>query len=937
MLTTASWLVRDLGRNAGLAAVYALVAWASLLLAIPPSAASPLFPAAGLALAAVLTWGPRCLYGVFAGAFVANAFNLSEWPTTLAMPDHRELLISLGIATGNSLQAWIGAALIRRALRARVVLQDLNALARFYGLGMLSCVISASIGTATLVTGGVFAPSLAIDHWALWWVGDSFGVLIAAPATLCLIGRPSSAWRERRLSVGLPMLVTTLLLALGIRAMLERDEFRTASTFERDATQALNALDGALREPLLALDGTHSLFVVAPRLTRSDFEQGTQSRLGPDSPLQAMGWIRRVPRSALADFNQGGRAEGFADFHAYDRNRPGDQTPPAGEDMLAIRLIEPLASNAAALGVNVLSIPAPRATVLKAIASGQAQATPGFQLTQFKNKQTGVVIYQPVYARAPLDASERAELLYGIAFATLRPDAIVTAAAARAPHYLSLCLIDTDATGAQRHLAGSEGCEGIEPDKLVSKHDFMFAGRAWQALVSAPKGLAELGQSSSWPFALVGLGSAVLLGMLLLVVTGRSRLVEQLVRQRTAALNSEIQQRELASAALLQSEKRFRKIFDNVPVGLLFTSIEGVPQEANSHYCRLIGYSIDELLRMRVHDFTHPDDRAEDLRLLKLVHEGKISHYRRTKRYIHKDGHIVHVRVTASALPDEQGKVQRLVSSIEDISDELRMSELERARDTAEGANRAKNDFLSRMSHELRTPLNAVLGFTQLLELDADQRLSPRQKGWAAQAQHAGWHLLNMIDDTLDFSRIESGSLRLDIGPQALRPLIDDACMMIEADAANRRVAIHCRVDADASEALGDSTRIKQVLTNLLSNAVKYNVGGGRVDIDVRRQRPGGESPVEVRISDTGIGLSQEQLSKLFQPFNRLGRERSSVGGTGIGLVISKRLAEMMGGTLTASSTQGVGSTFVFSLPPASGAQSHAAARARPSAGPSYG
>jgi signal transduction histidine kinase len=230
---------------------------------------------------------------------------------------------------------------------------------------------------------------------------------------------------------------------------------------------------------------------------------------------------------------------------------------------------------------------------------------------------------------------------------------------------------------------------------------------------------------------------------------------------------------------------------------------------------------------------------------------------------------------------------------VEDITEHLRLAETERARDAAEASSRAKSEFVSRMSHELRTPLNAMLGFAQLLSMDRKPALAPQQLGWASQIQRAGWHLLEMINDTLDLARIESGAVELSVQPLELAPLVRASVALVSAAADKRGIVLAEELDPRASATMGDETRLKQVLTNLLSNAVKYNRDGGRITVESRLAN---ERHVEIVVRDTGLGMSPTQVDSLFQPYNRLGRESSTIEGTGIGLVISRRLAELMGG-----------------------------------------
>lgn len=240
------------------------------------------------------------------------------------------------------------------------------------------------------------------------------------------------------------------------------------------------------------------------------------------------------------------------------------------------------------------------------------------------------------------------------------------------------------------------------------------------------------------------------------------------------------------------------------------------------------------------------------------------------------------------------------------------------AKAEAERANRAKSDFLLNMSHELRSPLNTMLGFTQLIEAGTPAP-TPAQQDSVQQILHAGWYLLGLINEILDLTSIESGQLVLSMQPVSLGEQIEDCRAMVEPQARAAGIALHfscahqaclgcdhqpCLVQADA-------IRMKQVLLNLLTNAIQYNRSSGRVDV---RWAPAPGQRMRLSVEDTGPGLSAEQIAQLFEPFNRLGQESGKVPGTGIGLVISKRLVELMGGSIGVDSTVGQGSCFWFEL-----------------------
>ena len=234
----------------------------------------------------------------------------------------------------------------------------------------------------------------------------------------------------------------------------------------------------------------------------------------------------------------------------------------------------------------------------------------------------------------------------------------------------------------------------------------------------------------------------------------------------------------------------------------------------------------------------------------------------------------------------------------------------ENKRAIAERASRAKNDFLSRMSHELRTPLNSVLGFGQLLQLDPG--LGEQRREHVDQIVRGGRHLLELINEVLDISRIENGTLSLSPEPIDLREAVREAVALVRPLAEERAIAV--RVDGDyAGYVLADHQRLKQVLLNLLSNAIKYNRHGGNVEVAAEREN----GHVRLEVSDTGPGVPPDRLERLFEPFDRLGAEHKGIEGTGLGLALSRSLVEVMGGTLTAANRPVEGASFAVALPAA--------------------
>lgn len=279
--------------------------------------------------------------------------------------------------------------------------------------------------------------------------------------------------------------------------------------------------------------------------------------------------------------------------------------------------------------------------------------------------------------------------------------------------------------------------------------------------------------------------------------------------------------------------------------------------------------------------------------------------------------HHVLVFLDISEQKRREAEVMDLNAELRKARDELeqrveeRTRELVYARDAAEAANRAKTQFLSQMSHELRTPMNAILGFAELLETDPEHPLAREQKDCTDEILRAGRHLLDLINDILDLSRVDAGKLEVLNEPIDLNGIVHECLDLIRPLADRRHIRIESRCgNTDSCLVMADRTRLKQALINLLSNAVKYNRESGRIDIDCVVEG----ARLQLGITDTGLGISDEEMERLFKPFERFGAAMKTQQGTGIGLALSRRLIELMGGRILVESRPGEGSTFWLEL-----------------------
>ena len=288
----------------------------------------------------------------------------------------------------------------------------------------------------------------------------------------------------------------------------------------------------------------------------------------------------------------------------------------------------------------------------------------------------------------------------------------------------------------------------------------------------------------------------------------------------------------------------------------------------------------------------HPDDKQHVLDGLGNLF--KYGHHTHEYRFRRGNGEYIWVLDELRLVKDDKENNVEIIGYWADISDRKKVEkDVVLARDMAVKANQYKSDFLSRMSHELRTPMNAILGFAQLLDMNSNDQM---QKQQLDEISKAGGHLLDLINDVLDLSKIEAGNIEISMENVRLADVLNEILSIIEPVAVSRNIYIDKQALLDGSHVLNvDYTRFKQVLINLLSNAVKYNVDGGGIKLDVK---PRSNDILRISVSDTGKGLTNEQQKSLFMPFERLGAEATDIEGTGIGLVITKQLVEMMGGQI---------------------------------------
>ena len=392
---------------------------------------------------------------------------------------------------------------------------------------------------------------------------------------------------------------------------------------------------------------------------------------------------------------------------------------------------------------------------------------------------------------------------------------------------------------------------------------------------------------------------------------------------------TDVTERRKIETILRENNERFRRLLESALVGIITIDAGGTIQSANPVIESMFGYAAEDMVGRNVkmlmgkHDHGHHDQYLKnylDTGETKVVGKGREVMARR------KDGSLFPIMLGVSLLKlDENSYFSGI---IRDISAEKAAEQrLIADKEAADRASRAKSEFLSRVSHELRTPLNSILGFSELLRTDQRQDLNDQQLRMVGFINNSGHHLLDLINDVLDLTRVETGRLGFENVPVNLDLLFKECLVHISALAEQAGVSIAAAPPPLPVPAWADRTRLRQVLLNLLTNAVKYNRPGGSLAITHRMQ---GKTTLCITVTDTGIGIPADHMDRLFQPFDRLGAEKTDVEGAGIGLALVKQLVEAMGGNIQVESAPGEGSAFSFTVPLATDLEAVAAADDEP-------
>ncbi|BAY80816.1 multi-sensor hybrid histidine kinase [Calothrix parasitica NIES-267] len=372
----------------------------------------------------------------------------------------------------------------------------------------------------------------------------------------------------------------------------------------------------------------------------------------------------------------------------------------------------------------------------------------------------------------------------------------------------------------------------------------------------------------------------------------------------------EASERKAAQKALKQSEAQFKAIFERSSVGICLVDIKGKIVDINPALCKILKYDCHELIQKSFANYICFENG--DVGLYKQLMLGKVERLEIERQLLHKNGGKVWSHLSISLIVRASGKPKFFLAIVEDIRERKQTElQLRESKEAAEVGSKAKSEFLATMSHELRTPLNAIMGLSQLLQQEIIGSINDKQKEYIDCIYSSGLHLLELINDILDLSKVEAGKEELSLFPVQIEDLCNYAISTVRETAEEKGLELVCLIDKNANTCIADERRIKQMLLNLLTNAIKFT-SKGEVSLQVQKLPQG----VAFRVSDTGIGIQPHQFKYLFEPFKQLDSQLNrQYEGTGLGLALTRKLARLHGGDVTVESTSGKGSQFTLYIP----------------------
>ncbi len=850
----------------------------SLLLAIPPGFVSGIFLPLGISLGAVLIWGTPMLWGVFLGSFLLNIQVSADASQDVSV---NVILVAVQIAAGSSLASFAGALLIRHYVGFPDKLTDERKIFAFFVLGgPVATSLSASCGALALYFNGVIHFKQMLFTWWTWWIGDAIGVLIATPLMCIFFIKPRHFWRNRFYTVGVPIIVSSLAVVSIFVLASNNEQKKMEADFKQQAEVITRSVESRLSTLGYSLATLRGLFIASDRVTRDEFSAYIQHVIPGIKGVAGFAWNPYIQHEQRADFERDMQAQGYENFYIKEKDPEGKyEVASQRADYTVISFIEPIAENRILVGLNVGVDPIRSPVLERARDTGAIAMTKPLPLLQHVTFRRGVIVYYPVYTRAHnlSTAAERQQSLAGYVTAIVGLDDLIpTALNTFSKKDFEVQILDiTDSAEPLIFYSNLSGQVSTYAKALGVTHELSFGGRRLAVnIIPSEIFLAENRSLQSWFVLAGGLLFCSFLGGFLLLVTGRTQHVRDLVEQRT---------KELAA------------VLEHAVESILVVDEQGKVIKANPAAMQLFGYAFDSLHSI---DFGR---LVPSLRALFLPDGENLKTINwREGIGIRSDGRELPIELSLSPVELQERKFFTVI--VHDATAKRKV-------------DRLKNEFISTISQELRTPLTAIKGALDIALSGGLGEVEERLKDTLIIANNNVDRLARLVNDILDIDKLEFSNMQLSTQPTRVYPLLQQSVEQNQDYAAGYGVRLlleNIGEDVKSLCANLDIDRFFQVMANLLSNAIKYSHLGGVVKVTMEP----GETALIISVIDEGQGIPVEFRQRIFRKFAQTdSSDPRRRDGTGLGLSITKSIVEKLGGVIDYQSVEGEGSTFFFTLP----------------------
>jgi signal transduction histidine kinase/CHASE1-domain containing sensor protein len=864
---------------------YVVLASVGIILAVPPGYASPIFPAAGFAVAVMLWSSHRALPAVVLASFLLN-FYLSR---NIEVPLVDSWIIAILLGLGVGLQAHVAANLVQKAVKKewRRMESANTIISSLLLAGPVACLIAATNATFVLYVFDVVTVNELFYSWWNWWVGDSLGVLVMMPICLAVLCRHDYAWKNRLRIAFFPVaLVILMAVAAFIGASrLEKEHFRKEILEQGEAFKFL--LQQRVIAHQEAVAALRRLIEVMPEMTSEQFEYFTRITLMDNPDISALSINAFVLADERADYEQRMRQLlGMPTFQITEKHSNGKFGPAQErQHYVVIQFLSSSQSNISLVGYDINSEPLRRNAINVSLASGKPAATAPLQLLYGPVDTPGLLIMHPAF-RQQADQQAGPEI-FAFAVAILKMQEMIETATAHARNpRLQYRVVDVSSGSPATMIYQSATLPRFNGEGYVANYELKVADHLWRIEVAPTQSyMQEIRSWTAWAVGVGGLFAVAMLQMLILIITGQNSLIRRKIDDQTRQLRAK-------SDAIAERNAQLDAIFHCSPDGFIVFADNSTVKYANPALLKMLDLKnergmqeceLDAFLIERLDKgdqfsgvaglFAQPDDSAR-IQILNLIRPHKLSLQ------------VLGIHTQASSIPR--------ILYFRDVTKEFETQKM-------------KSDFLSHAAHELRTPMTTILGYTELLQARDYSKEVRAELLQTIQRQTS--LIVSMINDLLDLARIEANSQ-----PQMLFSRFDLSVLIREIVGELtfdlKRWPVRLVLPEAAVELWGDHQKMRQAIMNLLVNAQKYSPQGGQIKVSVDIL------PTEtlIAIEDSGIGMTPQELVHIGEKFWRADAS-GSLPGTGLGVAIVKEIVHSHAGSLHFSSRPGSGTKVTIEIP----------------------